>query len=139
YEDGFISRKNSTRDAFTECWFALSGAPVTSFDTDRAVCLGAYRTQANPIAVERGECSGSETTGDNAAASLHTRLELAPGESRHLVFTLGVGNPDHEWTRDDFTARPGREVVAEFARPERIAAELQAIKDEWAGAVAPLQ
>jgi len=139
YEDGFISRKNSTRDAFTECWFALSGAPVTSFDTDRDVFLGAYRTQANPLAVERGECSGSETTGDNAAASLHTRLELAPGESRQIVFTLGVGNPDEPWTREDFTARPGREVVAEFATPERIATELAAIKDEWARALAPLQ
>jgi len=139
YRDGFIHRRNSTRDAFTECWFALSGAEVTSFDTDRDVFLGPYRTQANPIAVERGECANSETTGDNAAASLHTRLELAPGESRHIVFTLGVGSPDEEWTRDDFTARPGRAVVGKYATPERIEAELDAIKQEWAEALAPLQ
>lgn len=139
YEDGFISRRNSTRDAFAECWFALSGAEVTSFDTDRDVFLGPYRTQANPLAVERGECQNSEATGDNAAASLHTRLELAPGESRHIVFTLGVGSPDEEWTRDDFTARPGRDVVGEYATPERIAMELAAIKEEWATALAPLQ
>ncbi len=139
YRDGFIHRRNSTRDAFTECWFALSGAEVTSFDTDRDVFLGPYRTQANPIAVERGECANSETTGDNAAASLHTRLELAPCESRHIVFTLGVGSPDEEWTRDDFTARPGRAVVGEYATRERIEAELNAIRDEWATALAPLQ
>jgi N,N'-diacetylchitobiose phosphorylase len=139
YRDGFIHRRNSTRDAFSECWFALSGAEVASFDTDRDVFLGPYRTQSAPLAVERGECSGSETVGDNACASLHARIELAPGESRQVVFTLGVGSPDAPWTDGTETVRPGREVVAEYARPERLAAELEAIRTGWADRLAPLQ
>ena len=78
--DGMIHRSNSTRDAVCELWFGVAGADVVGFDTDRDAFLGRYRTQANPLAVERGTCSGSETIGDNACASLQVRLELAPGQ-----------------------------------------------------------
>ena len=95
YRDGFIHRRNSTRDAFSECWFALTGAEVASFDTDRDVFLGPYRTQSAPLAVERGECSGSETVGDNACASLHARLELAVpvGDLRQEPLALAQKRP----------------------------------------------
>ena len=150
YRDGMIHRRNSTRTAWSELWFGLAGADVVSFDTDRDVFLGGYRTQANPLAVERGECSGSETVGDNSCASLHTRLELAPGESRQIIFCLGIGSPDEPWRdeRDsapsssdaaDDVLPPGRQVMAEYATPERVAAELEAIRTEWADHLAPLQ
>jgi len=140
YKDGFLHRRNSTRDAFSENWFALAGAEVVSFDADRDAFLGPYRTQANPIAVERGECSNAETTGDNACAGLHTRLSLAAGETRRVVFMLGIGAPDAVWRDSDGNEhQPGRELVAQFAAPERVDAELQAIRTEWATALAPLQ
>lgn len=143
YKDNFIHRLNSNRDFSSENWFALSGADVTSYDIDRDVFLGPYRTQSAPLAVENGECFNSEVTGDNACASLHTRLELAPGETRQIVFTLGIGNPDKPWNHPANEAheelRPGRELVAEYTKPERLEAELQAIKDEWRDALAPLQ
>lgn len=139
YRDGFIHRVNRTRATTYECWFALTGAEVVSFDTDRDAFLGAYRTTAAPLAVEKGECSGSETWGDNACASLHTRLELAPGETRQIVFTLGVGSPDAAWEDDERVLPPGREVVAEHATPGRITAEVAALRDEWAARLAPLQ
>ncbi len=150
YKDGIIHRKNSTRLAFKECWFGLAGAPVASFDTDRDAFLGAYRTPSAPLAVERGECSGSETIGDNACASLQARLELAPGETRHVIYMLGVGNPDVAWDDqagnpaaenlgEPFVARPGREILAEYGTPERVEAELAAIRSEWRDYLAPLQ
>jgi len=148
YRDGMIHRSNSTRDAMSELWFGVSGADVVGHDTDRDAFLGPYRTQANPIAVERGACSGSETVGDNACASLQVRLDLAPGESRQVVYCLGIGNPDRPWldrretigaAPGELPLRPGREVLAEFATPERVAAELAAIRTEWAGHIAPLQ
>ncbi|MCJ7826796.1 MAG: N,N'-diacetylchitobiose phosphorylase, partial [Demequinaceae bacterium] len=61
YKDGVIHRRNSTRDAFRENWFGLVGADVASFDTDRDAFLGPYRTQAAPLAVERGVCSDTQT------------------------------------------------------------------------------
>jgi N,N'-diacetylchitobiose phosphorylase len=137
--DGMIHRVNSTRDARSELWFGVAGAEVTSFDTDRDVFLGGYRTQANPIAVERGDCSGSQTVGDNSCASLHTRLELAPGETRQVIFCLGIGAPNTPWSDDFGTLPAGRDVMAYFATPERVEAELEAIRADWAAHLAPLQ
>jgi cellobiose phosphorylase len=143
FKDGMISRRNSTRDAFMSLWFGLAGAPVASFDTDRDAFLGPYRTPAAPLAVERGECSGSQTVGDNSCSSLHARLELAPGETRHVIYMLGVGNPDEAWEDQDkvnpVTHRPGRELMAEYGTPERVEAELAAIRAEWREYLAPLQ
>jgi len=140
YADGMISRKNSTRTAFSELWFGQAGASVESFDTDRDVFLGSYRTQSAPIAVERGRCSGSQTVGDNSCASLHSVLSLEPGETRQVIFMLGMGSPDSEWNdRDGITHRPGREVLAEYATPSRVDEELAAIRDEWRDYLAPLQ
>ncbi len=146
--DGMIHRSNSTREAMSELWFGVAGADVVGFDTDRDAFLGPYRTQANPLAVERGACSGSETVGDNACASLQVRLELAPGQTRQVVFCLGVGNPDKPWRDErqgvghapgEASLRPGREVMAEYASPERVAAELEEIRNQWAAHLAPLQ
>lgn len=140
YADRMISRRNSTRTAWKELWFGMTGADVASFDTDRDVFLGDYRTQSAPIAVERGECSGSQTVGDNSCASLHARLELAPGETRHVIYMLGIGSPDSEWDDGDGVIhRPGREIAAEYGTPERVEAELAAIRDEWRDFLSPLQ
>ncbi len=148
YRDGMIHRRNSTREADSDLWFSVSGADVVGFDTDRDAFLGPYRTQANPIAVERGECSGTQATGDNACASLQVRLELAPGERRQVIFCLGVGNPDEPWRDErprvgapagDPPLPPGRAVMAEYATPERVAAELAALRGEWAERLGTLQ
>lgn len=148
YSGGMIHRTNSTREAMSELWFGVAGADVVGFDTDRDAFLGPYRTQANPLAVERGACGGTETVGDNACASLQVRLELAPGESRQVIYCLGVGNPDEPWAdlRDGVghgpgepPLRPGRELMAQYATPERVAAELASLQAEWAAHLAPLQ
>ncbi len=148
YRDGMIHRSNSTREATSDLWFGVAGADVVGFDTDRDAFLGPYRTQAAPLAVERGECAGTQTVGDNACASLHVRLELAPGERRQVIFCLGVGHPDEPWrddrprigtAADETPLPPGRAVMAEYATPERVAAELEALRAEWAQRLGTLQ
>jgi cellobiose phosphorylase len=128
YHDGMIHRLNNTNPGRNELYFALAGAEVTSYDTDRDRFLGNYRTQANPLAVERGRCSNSATVGDNACASLHSALELQPGESRHLIFILGIGSPTESWDG----LPPGTAILKEYAHPDRMAHELEAIRREWA-------
>lgn len=102
YDDGIIERGQNTHLAedpsdFTNDdqsrwnWIALAGAPVASFDSDREAFIGPYRAYANPLAVERGACSGSLAQGDNPCGSLHADLELAPGETRSVFVLMGVG------------------------------------------------
>ncbi len=133
--DGVITARNNVSDAISQLWFGLAGAPVTSYDTDRDAFLGPYRTPSAPLAVERGICSNTATVGDNACLSLHAAVELAPGESRDLIFMLGVGSPDEP--RDGL--RPGRRTIAEFGTPERMRTELEATRGEWTAHLDTLQ
>jgi N,N'-diacetylchitobiose phosphorylase len=90
YEGGIIEY-----DFFYEPWtfhyFASSFEP-DSYDCLRDAFLGSYHTETNPVAVQRGRCSGSSELGGNHCGSLHKSLTLAPGEEARLVFMLGVGS-----------------------------------------------
>lgn len=64
------------------------------FDCRRDAFIGPYRTERDPAAVEKGECSGSCSTGGNHCAALMKRIVLASGESARLIFLLGEGGAD---------------------------------------------
>ncbi len=72
-------------------FLGVAGARVTGFDTDRQAFLGLYRTYANPVAVERGECFQSIAVGDNGCGALQIDVELEPGESTECVVVMGIG------------------------------------------------
>jgi len=133
--DGMIRWRNATNPGFEEVWFGLAGLPVTGFDTDRDVFLGPYHTLANPSAVQRGRCFDSLAVGDNGCATLQTSLTLEPGQSRDAIFMLGMGSPFESW--NGFA--PGREVLKEFGNTERLQAELETTRREWAARLDSLQ
>jgi len=72
-------------------FLGVAGVEVTGFDTDRQAFLGMYRTYANPLAVERGECSQSRAVGDNGCGVVQIDIELHPGESKEFVVVMGIG------------------------------------------------
>ncbi len=135
YHDGMIYRRNSTNPGFNELYFGLSGAEVVSYDLDRDAFLGNYHTQANPVAVERGQCSNSSCIGDNACASLHSTISLQPGESTQVIYILGISAPTESW----HGLPAGKAILAEYATPERLAQELAAIRAEWVEHLGTLQ
>ncbi len=69
----------SLDDSAHQAWMAMTGSPLEGFDTSREAFLGTYGGYHNPLAVERGSCSGSLAFGDNACGSLQTELELSAG------------------------------------------------------------
>lgn len=62
------------------------------FDCLRDAFLGNYRTEDNPVSVERGQCTGSFEKGGNHCGALQKNIRLQPGEEIRLVFMLGEGN-----------------------------------------------
>lgn len=80
-------------EPWTYHYFTATAEPV-GFDTLRESFLGAYRTESNPLAVERGDCSGSQATTGNHCGALHHRVTLAPGETVRLAYVLGYGRRD---------------------------------------------
>lgn len=90
YEDGIIEH-DLFYEEFGYQYFTANFTP-DGFDCLRDKFLGAYRTETNPEAVERGYCGGSRELGGNHCGSLTKKLTLAPGEEVRLVFMLGEGN-----------------------------------------------
>ncbi len=110
-------------DIARHCWMGLVGAPLAGYDTCREAFLGPYRGYHNPLAVERGKCTGSTVFGDNACGSLQTALELEPGESREILVLLGIGD----------ARSVGKKIFTDFGSLERAEIELKKLKEHWHG------
>lgn len=89
YEDGIIEH-DLFYEEFGYQFFTADFEP-DSFDCLRDKFIGLYRTESNPIAVERGVCGGTYEKGNNHCGSLHKRLILNPGEEIRFIFMLGEG------------------------------------------------
>ncbi|MFZ3070679.1 MAG: hypothetical protein WA110_06120, partial [Anaerolineaceae bacterium] len=108
-------------DAAGHVWMGLVGGSLDGFDTSREAFLGTYGSYQNPLALQEGTCSNSQTYGDNACGTLQSNLTLAPGESHELLILLGIGE----------TRRAGKGIMQEFGSLERAEFELQKLKGEW--------
>ncbi len=97
-----------------------AGTP-DSYDSLRENFIGAYRTETNPIAVERGHGSNRSATTQNHCGSLFHAVTLAPGESTRLTYVLGHGS------RDDV----GRAMQAKYADPATVDAEFARLRAHW--------
>jgi N,N'-diacetylchitobiose phosphorylase len=100
---------------------AIAGAEVTGYDTDREIFLGPYRTYANPLAVEKGQCNNSLAYGDNPCGVLQADINLDSGETKEFLVILGVGKAETE----------GKAAIKKFADISNAGKELQKVKDYW--------
>ena len=108
-------------------YFTSSFEP-DSYDCIRDAFLGNYRTETNPIAVERGECSNSSELGGNHCGSLHKRLTLAPAQEARIIFMLGVGRRSS-----------GMEIKSKYSDPANVDSAFQELKEYWNGKLSAFQ
>ncbi len=71
-------------------FFAGNFAP-DGFDGMRDQFIGAYHTERDPMAVQRGVLSGSTELGGNPCGALQKKILLQPGEEKRVLFYLGTG------------------------------------------------
>ena len=118
YEDGIIEN-----DLFYEEFgyqYFTANFEADSFDCLRDKFIGSYRTEDNPIAVEKGVCSGSFEKGNNHCGALHKRITLAPGEEIRIVFMLGEGKRE-----------VGKGIREKYSNLENVDKAYQALGDFW--------
>lgn len=72
---------------------------IKGYDCDRETFIGDYRSESNPIVVENGKSLNSFASGGNPIASISIDVELDPGESKDIIFTLGVADTKEEAKR----------------------------------------
>lgn len=103
--------------------FMASTLPVSSFDTDRDVFIGNYHHEGNPAAVEKGECFNSIASGGNPCAVLQTKMTLAPGEKKRVLFIVGIGDAKVE----------GKEYKEKYSSKEAVDKEFKRVQEYWTG------
>ena len=90
FKDGIIEY-----DFFYEPWtfhFFTCSVEPDSYDCVRDTFIGSYRTETNPIGVEKGFLENSSELGGNHCGAIHKQITTEPGEESRLVFMLGVGS-----------------------------------------------
>jgi N,N'-diacetylchitobiose phosphorylase len=126
YADGVIEY-----DFYYEPWtfhYFASNFDPDSYDTMRDAFLGNYRTETNPISVEKGKCHGSTELGGDHCGALQKQLTIAPGEEVRVVFMLGVGNRNK-----------GKEIKRKYSEAANVDKAFEGLKQYWAKKLAIFQ
>ncbi len=118
YEDGIIEYDLYYEEKGYQ-FFTASFEP-DSFDCLRDSFIGPYRTEANPIAVEKGHGSNTFVTSGNHCASLHKKVVLEPGEETRLFAILGNGQVDN-----------AKKMKAKYANAESFDNEAKRLAKFW--------
>ncbi len=114
---GNFADKDQKRFTF----IVLAGIKPSGYETDREKFIGKYRTYANPIVVEKGECENNLNEGGNPCGVLQFDLTLENDEEKFVAVIMGVGRAEAE----------GAEAVEIFADKKRAFDELEKLREYW--------
>lgn len=104
-EDGIIEH-----DLFYEEFgyqYFTSSTGQDSFETLRDQFIGKYRTEDNPIGVEKGYLEGGSENGSNHCGAFQKKVVLQPGEEIRVVYMLGEGGRETGAVIREKYSRPG--------------------------------
>lgn len=76
--------------------YVATSLPVSGFDCDPREFIGPYRSEGNPIALERGRCFNSLAESDNCIGVLCSEVVLEPNAEIKFVHTLGVADKENQ-------------------------------------------
>jgi cyclic beta-1,2-glucan synthetase len=102
--------------------FCALSEPLAGHTGDRREFVGRNGTLAAPIGLRGEPLSGRHGAGNDPCAVLQCVLELAPGESRDVVFLLGAAEGEEE----------ARRMVDAYRRPASARTAAAAGVDGWA-------
>lgn len=95
--------------------------PARYLTGDRLEFLGRNGTQQNPIALHRARLSGKVGAGLDPCAALQVHVELAPAETREIVFRLGVGRSTED----------AGQILQRFRGADAARSALDAVSTYW--------
>ncbi|MDZ7922913.1 MAG: glycosyl transferase [Marinagarivorans sp.] len=131
-----IYHKTEFKERRNHYAFYNVNAPINGFDTDRDIWKGTYNDFDRPDAVFEGKPRNSEAHGWSPCASHYIEVELAPGEEKSFVFTLGYieVKPEDKWeSKAVINKAPAEALMARFDTDAKVEAELQKLSDYWTG------
>ncbi len=115
-----LGRHNNVDWPYTA--FMAVSRPLKSYDGDKESFLGLYRNDDRPLAMEQPQLAGRMGRFGDAIAALQVAVDLAPGETETVVFTLGAA----EDGREDAAV-----LIERYTSPQAAEATLQAVHRFW--------
>ncbi len=101
--------------------FFGSSEPAHALTGDRREFLGRNGTLSTPIAMTRSRLSGKIGAGLDPCAAIQVAIDLAPGEERQVVFTLGAAG----------NAEEARQLAGRFRGSEAARGALEGVWQYW--------
>jgi len=143
-EDSIIYHKTEYRERRNHFAYFACSEKLAGFDTQREAFLGAYRGPDRPLVVEQGKSGNSVAHGWAPVGSHHVQLDLAPGETRQVIFLLGYHenpvdkkfDPPESQVINKTTVRP---VIQRYLQAEQAEAAFQALRNYWTELVGRMQ
>ncbi len=143
-EDGVIYHKTEYRERRNHFAYFACSLPLAGFDTQRDEFLGKYRGFDKPLVVETGQSQNSIAYGWAPHGSHHVKLNLAPGESKEIIFALGYFENDEKEKFDPpnsqtINKKYVRPIIEKWLQPSQVEEGLLALKKYWDGLLSVLQ
>lgn len=129
-----IYHKTEFRERRNHYAFYNVNADIAGFDTDRDSFLGPYNGFDQPLTVSNGRTTNSIAHGWSPIASHEIDVELAPGETRELVFLLGyVEVPaDKKWSSPGVINKTAAErLINKYNSAGKAATAFQQLGTYW--------
>lgn len=118
FDDGVIECDQFySPDSFT---YITSSRTPDSFDAVRDCFIGVYRTETNPLGVEKGFLSCSTELGNNHCGALHHRITLEPGQETRIIYLLGPGSK-----------QVGKAMRQKYSDPAKVDEAFKALAKYW--------
>lgn len=133
-EGSTIYHKTEYRERRDHYALYTVNAPVDGFDTSRDAFLGAWRSNSDPEAVEKGACTNSHAHGWAPVGVHQINVTLNPGESRSLIYMLGyIENPQEEkWAAPGVINKTrAHELMARYATDAQVDEALARLHAHW--------
>lgn len=102
--------------------FMTASEPLKSYDCDKESFIGMYRNDDAPQAMLDPRLACRAGRFGDAIAALQVAVSLQPGESKTIVFTLGIAEDGKEDARD---------LIRRFTSAEQAGQALEAVHAFW--------
>lgn len=129
-----LYHKTEYRERRNHYAFYHVNTPIQGYDTDRESFVGLYNEFSGPQAVLEGKPTNSHAHGWSPIASHYLEIELAPQQTKELIFILGyVENEDEEkWeAKNVINKTKAKAAISKFDTVEKVNAAFDELKKYW--------